>query len=167
MALYATLREYHFESDKDDLRGVSVYDGSQTVCLGTIHDMVIELENGNIAFIMVTTGEREVMLPAERFHLWDENVVVDLSRADFESLPSFDDSMFDEADAWNACQDQFNEAWAKIGKPQPSKPLEIGQAGTEPTLWERFHQTVRPEVLEALRRKAVIAQHRKIYPRRA
>src|SRR5690348_12004924 len=103
MALYATLREYHFESDKDDLRGVSVYDGSQSVCLGTIHDMVIELESGNIAFVLVTTGEREVMLPAERLHLWGENVVVDLSRADFESLPSFDDSMFDEADAWNAC----------------------------------------------------------------
>ena len=76
-------------SDNDDLRRVSVYDGSQTVCLGTIHDMVIELENGNIAFVVVTTGEREVMLPAERFHLWDENVVVDLSRADFESMPSF------------------------------------------------------------------------------
>ncbi len=68
MAFYATLRDYRFDFDNDDIRGTRVFDRSERVDLGAIHDVIIDRDAWHIDYVVVDGADRLLLLPANRLH---------------------------------------------------------------------------------------------------
>ena len=103
MAHYATLRDYEFDADVDDIRGARLYgEGGQE--LGRIKDVVFEHGTGDIEYLVADEGYgRRVLVPvnAVRTAITDDrDFDSDLTKADIDHLPAFDDKVLKHDDEW-------------------------------------------------------------------
>ena len=103
MAHYATLNEYRFDSDVDDIRGSKLYgEGGQD--LGKIRDVVFDHSTGEIDYFVVDNGhDRRVLVPLDRVYrtVTDENSFSsDLTAADLDHLPAFDHKVLRNDRQW-------------------------------------------------------------------
>jgi len=103
MSHYATLNEYRFDSDADDIRGAKLYgDGGKE--LGHIRDVVFEHGTGEIRYMVVEYGsDRRVLVPLDRVFraVTDEDSFSsDLTCDDLDHLPAFDDKVLHNDRQW-------------------------------------------------------------------
>ncbi len=157
MAFYATLRDYRFDFDNDDIRGARVFDRSERVDLGAIHDLIIDRDAWHIDYVVVDAADRLVLLPANRLHPSGDGFAAELDRDEFESLPDFDMRALDDPDLWDAMQAAYDDALAKLRHPCLPDLLEVPRGvGREPTLWDRFSAALQRNRSEILRREGEI-----------
>ncbi len=103
MAHYATLRDYQFDTDVDDIRGTTLYgDGGEK--LGRVSDIVFEHGSGDIEYLVVNDGHsRRVLVPVDRVRtsiVNDRDLDSDLTREDLAHLPVFQDDMLKHDKEW-------------------------------------------------------------------
>ncbi|HZR33510.1 MAG TPA: PRC-barrel domain-containing protein [Terriglobales bacterium] len=160
MPFYSTLRDYHFQDENDDIRGTCVFDRSGQQELGSVHDVVIDVDDCEIAYVVVRSGKREVLLPADRVHLWGESLVADVRKDEFDSLLDFDDQVLDNSEQWDAYRDLYAEAFMKIGQRPSLAPVEVPGKASPPTLdqdpWQQLARAIRLDRSEILRREGEI-----------
>jgi hypothetical protein len=145
MALYTTLAGYHLDVANDDIRGARVFNMSETVELGTIHDVIIDQDSGRIDYLVVSGANGMVLLPADRVRVFGDSFAADLDPDQFATLPSIDLAALDNPDAWDTYLDQYREAWQKAGiqTREPDLVAPRPSDDSEPTLWDRFCEAVR------------------------
>jgi hypothetical protein len=103
MAHYATLSEYRFEADVDDIRGAKLFgEGSQE--LGHIRDVVFDHATGDILYFVVEYGrDRRVLVPLDHVFrsVVDENSFSsELTSSDLDQLPAFDEKLLKNDRQW-------------------------------------------------------------------
>jgi hypothetical protein len=150
MPHHNSLQSYHFSPTEDDIWGAPVFDRTEDNQLGTVSDVILDLDSGQIDYIMASAGKRQVLLPAARVWLAGDGFTADLDHDQFVSLPDFEEQILSDQDAWDDYQDRVREAWMKIGEPTREPRLERPPSA-EPTLWDRFRQRVTGEWLEQAR----------------
>jgi len=151
------LQNYHF-APTDDILEAPVFDRDENDQLGTVSDVIVDLDSGHIDYIVVSARKRLVVLPAARVWLAGDSFAADLDRDQFVSLPDFDEKILSDQDAWDEYQDLIREAWMKIGEPEREPRLERPTTA-EPTLWDRFRQRVTGEWLEQAREEREIERY--------
>jgi hypothetical protein len=158
MPRHNLLQNYHFSPTDDDIRGAPVFGRDENNQLGTVSDVIVDLDSGHIDYVVVSAGKRLVILPAQRAWLAGDGFAADLDHDQFVSLPDFDEQILSNQDAWDEYQDVIREAWMKIGEPEREPRLERPTAA-EPTLWDRFRQRVTGEWLEQAREEREIERY--------
>jgi hypothetical protein len=114
MVHYATLREYRFSPDVDDVRGSVVY-GRDHEKLGKIDDIVVAHDTGETRYIVIDTDAGKRLLPPDRiFGAGDSDFQTRLSRADMASLPRFDDTSLTSAAEWEKHDSTYQSAYGKL-----------------------------------------------------
>jgi sporulation protein YlmC with PRC-barrel domain len=113
MAHYATLRDYQFDADVDDLRGATLY-GEGGSKLARIEDVVFEHGSGNIEYLVAKQDHgRRVLIPVEDVRtsiVSDRDLDSDLTAEDLAALPAFEDNMLQHDDTWKRHLDQHRHA---------------------------------------------------------
>jgi PRC-barrel domain len=103
MTHYATLRDHQFDADIDDIRGATLY-GAGGEKLARIDDVVFEHGSGNIEYLVANEGHgRRVLVPVNNVRTAitsDRDFDSDLTRADIDRLPAFDDHMLKHDAEW-------------------------------------------------------------------
>jgi len=103
MTHYATLRDHKFDADVDDIRGAKLY-GEGGEKLATIEDVVFEHGTGNIEYLVANEGHgRRVLVPVSEVRTAitsDRDFDSDLTRADIDRLPAFDEKVLHEDKEW-------------------------------------------------------------------
>jgi hypothetical protein len=103
MSHYATLNEYRFEEDVDDIRGAKLY-GEGVQQLGRIRDVVFDHATGDIRYLVVDYGhDRRVLLPLDQVFrtVTDEHSFSsELTPEDLDHLPAFDDRVLKNDRQW-------------------------------------------------------------------
>jgi sporulation protein YlmC with PRC-barrel domain len=161
MPRHNLLQNYHFSPADDDIRGAPVFDRSENNQLGTVSDVIVDLDSGQIDYIVVSADNRLVLLPSRRVWLAGDGFAADLDRDQFVSLPDFDEQILSDQNAWDDYQDLVREAWVKIGEPTREPRLEQPPPNTEPTLWDRFRERVSTQCLERAREEREIERFSK------
>src|SRR5256885_1332266 len=97
MTHLGTLRDYHFSSDMEDVRGDEIF-GSGHEKLGTIDDVIFDHDTGAVRYAIVETGgwlkSRKFVVPANHIEPRAEeggDFRVALSKEQIERLPSYDE----------------------------------------------------------------------------
>lgn len=103
MSHYATLNEYRFDFDADDIRGAKLY-GEGGEELGRIRDVVFEHGTGEIQYMVVEYGtDRRVLVPLDRVFRTvtdEDSFSSELSCDDLDRLPAFDDKVLQNDRQW-------------------------------------------------------------------
>jgi sporulation protein YlmC with PRC-barrel domain len=112
MVHYATLHNYQFDADVDDLRGATLY-GEGGAKLGRIEDVVFEHGSGEIEYL-VTKAEsgRRVLVPVESVRTSvadDRDLDSDLTAEDLASLPAFEENMLKHDETWKRHRDEHRQ----------------------------------------------------------
>ena len=114
MPHYATLNDYQFDADVDDLRGATLY-GEAGQKLATIDDIVFEHGSGNIEYLVANEGhDRRVLIPVNRVRTSianDRDLDSDLTREDMDHLPAFESKMLHHDQEWKNYMQLHREAW--------------------------------------------------------
>jgi hypothetical protein len=112
MSHYATLRDYRFQADADDIRGAALY-GEGGKKLARIHDIVFNHENGDIQYLVADCGhDRRVLVPVDRVFrsVTDEKSFSSgLTSEDLDHLPAFNDHMLAE-NQWKDYEQLYRSA---------------------------------------------------------
>jgi sporulation protein YlmC with PRC-barrel domain len=103
MSHYATLNEYHFQSEGDDIRGAKLYgEGGQE--LGRIRDVVFDHATGNIEYLVLEYGsDRRVLLPTDRVFrtvMDEDSFSSELTLDDLDHLPAFEEKLLKNEQQW-------------------------------------------------------------------
>lgn len=106
MSHYGTLRDYRFDVDEvDDIRSATLFSPTGEK-IAKIHDVVFDHQNGQVQYLVADAGhDHYAIVPLDR--VWrsiadDENFETDLTRADLERLPRFDDRDLEDEHKWQA-----------------------------------------------------------------
>src|SRR5437868_4557336 len=114
MAHYATLHDYRFTADADDIRGSSLH-SSDNKKLGKVVDVIFDHGTGEINYLVADVGhDRKVLVPSNHIYrsIADEDdFETDISAAEIERLPRFDDKMLDDEKNWTKHEEQHRKAW--------------------------------------------------------
>ena len=113
MKHYATLRDYRFDADVDDLRGATLY-GQGGEKLAKIEDVVFEHGTGDIEYLVAKGDDRRGLVPVSEVRpamASDRDLDSDLTRSDFARMPAFDDKMLKHDDEWNKYMKLHRESW--------------------------------------------------------
>jgi len=114
MAHYATLHDYHFTDDVDDIRGSNLYSADNKK-LGKVVDVVFDHSTGEIRYLVADIGaDRRVLVPSN--HLYrsladEEDFETDISAAELEHLPRFDENTLGEEKNWRAHDEEHRRVW--------------------------------------------------------
>lgn len=104
MEHYATLQDYKFDADIDDIRGAKLY-GEGGEELAKIKDVVFDHDTGTIRYLVADEGhDRRVLVPISevRTAITDaRDFDSDLTKNDMDRLPAFDDKMLKNDTEWN------------------------------------------------------------------
>lgn len=103
MKHYATLRDYRFDADVDDLRGATLY-GQGGEKLAKIEDVVFDHGTGDIEYLVAKGEDRRVLVPVGDVRPAmgsDRDLDSDLTRSDFARMPAFDDKVLKHDEEWN------------------------------------------------------------------
>ncbi len=112
MAHYATLANYRFADDVDDIRGAKVYDRDQRD-IGKVEDVVFDHDNGDIRGLVVDVGRRKVLLSTRnlfRAAVDEKAFQSDLTLGQIERLPDFDTRHLHDDRAWRDFEKRQAEA---------------------------------------------------------
>ena len=118
MAHYATLADYRFADDVEDIRGATVYDREQHD-MGKVDDVVFDHETGDIRGLVVGARGRKVMLSTD--HLFraavDEKAFQsDLTESQIERLPAFDTKHLHDDRSWKDFERRQQQALKEENK---------------------------------------------------
>ena len=114
MAHYGMLRDYQFTEDIDDIRGAKINsaDGKE---LGKVKDVIFDHDSGAIRYLVADIGkDRLVLVPSDHVYRAvadEDDFETDLTRADVERLPAFDERMLAEDKRWREHEDEHRRAW--------------------------------------------------------
>ena len=123
MPHYGTLRDFRFTNDADDIRGAALY-GSNNEKLGKIDDVIFDHESGGIRYVVVDTGgwlhSHRFMVPADRIEMRgdkDDEYRVNVSKAQIETFPAYDESHLREEKKWRDYEENYRKAsgWSEAG----------------------------------------------------
>lgn len=119
MKHYATLRDYQFDADVDDIRGATLY-GEGGEKLAKIDDVVLDHDSGAIEYLVANEGRgRRVLVPVTGVRTAltsDRDFDSDLTRSDIEHLPAFEDSMLNHDETWKNYMRLHRDAMKKDEK---------------------------------------------------
>jgi len=113
MAHFATLRDYRFDPDVDDIRGAKLYgDGGEE--LGKIDDIVFDHATGTIEYLVADEGHgRRVLVPVNEVRMaitGDRDFDSNLTKSDIDHLPAFDEKMLRHDEQWKHYMQLHREA---------------------------------------------------------
>ncbi|MGZ4787910.1 MAG: PRC-barrel domain-containing protein [Terriglobales bacterium] len=119
---YGTLRDYRFaDKDVDDIRGSAIY-GVNDEKLGKIDDVIFDHSTGDIRYVVVDSGgwlsTKKFLVPAERLRpstKYDNDYQVDLTKAQIEQFPSYNEKEVDDADRWREYDDRYQKVMVTDG----------------------------------------------------
>jgi hypothetical protein len=122
MSHYATLNEYRFEGDADDIRGARLYgEGGQE--LGHVRDIVFDHATGDIGYLVIGYGrERRVLLPVDRVFrtVTDEDSFrSELTSEDLDHLPAFDERVLKNDRQWRDYQKLHRSSLGERRRAEP------------------------------------------------
>lgn len=107
MAHHGMLRDYRFSNDIDDIRGANLY-GSNDEKLGKIDDVIFDHSSGAIQYAVIDSGgwfsSKKFLVPAEGIRPYgknDDDLAIDMSKEQVESLPRYDEEKFGKGKDWN------------------------------------------------------------------
>jgi hypothetical protein len=113
MSHYSTLLDFQFDADVKDIRGAALYGADQSK-IGKIKDVVFDHDNGTIRYLVADIGhDRRVMLPLNRVFRTavDEDAFeTDLTAAELDCLPAFDQKVFDSDQSWKSYEQLHRSA---------------------------------------------------------
>jgi hypothetical protein len=121
MAHYGQLRDYRFSDDVDDIRGASLY-GNNHDKLGKIDDVIFDHASGAIQYAVVDSGgwfsSKKFLVPAGRIRPStkdDDDFYTDMTKAQIESLPRYDEDRFSKDDRendrdWSDYNDRYRKS---------------------------------------------------------
>ncbi len=112
MAHYATLRDYRFSDDVDDIRGARIFDPNGEK-LGTVKDVVFDHGNGELYGVVLDAGRRHVLLPSGhlfRSAVEEDDFDTDIRRKELDALPDFDIARLRSDDRWRDWEKRQHEA---------------------------------------------------------
>jgi sporulation protein YlmC with PRC-barrel domain len=105
MSHYSTLQDFQFDADVKDIRGAALYGADQSK-IGKVADVVFDHENGTIRYLVVDIGHsRRVLLPLNHVYrtaIDEEAFETDLSSAELDRLPAFDQKVLDSDESWKS-----------------------------------------------------------------
>lgn len=147
MAHLGTLRDYHFSSDIEDVRGAVVY-GSKDEKLGTIDDVIFDCATGMVCYAIVETGgwlqSRKFVVPAGHIEprADEENEFqAGLSKDQIEHLPVYREELVENDEDWKRYEDLYqaslgaNYDWqAGSSAAQPPPTVDHESAGKSAVL---------------------------------
>lgn len=114
MAHYSTLQDYHFSADADDIRGAHLH-SMENQKIGKIDDVIFDHQTGEIRYLVVDTGrDRKVLIASN--HLYrsladEEDFETDISAAEVDRLPRFDQNMLRDEEKWREHEAGHHKAW--------------------------------------------------------
>ena len=119
---YGTLRDYRFaDKDVDDIRGSNIY-GVNDEKLGDIDDVVFDHSTGDIRYIVVDSGgwlsSKKFLVPADRLRpstKHDGDYQVDMTRAQIEQFPPYDEKDVDDEKRWHDYDDRYQKLMTTDG----------------------------------------------------
>jgi PRC-barrel domain len=113
MAHYASLRDYAFTDNVDDIRGADLYaaDGK----IGSVKDVIFEHETGDIRYLVADMGHNRMVL-IESNHVFrpaiDEDAFeTDLTAAEAARLPPFDEHVLEREHEWTKQSEENRKFW--------------------------------------------------------
>jgi uncharacterized protein YrrD len=98
------LRDYHDKEIIGQIRGADVY-GQEDQKLGSVDDAIVNPESGELRYLIVEAGwlhTRRFVVPADQVNAYraTDDLYVNLSKQQVESLPAFDDAYVSSEDAF-------------------------------------------------------------------
>jgi sporulation protein YlmC with PRC-barrel domain len=119
---YGTLRDYRFsEKDADDVRGSDIY-GVNDEKLGDIDDVIFDHSTGDIRYVVVDSGgwlsSKKFLVPADRLRpstKHDDDFQVDMSKAQIEQFPAYNEKDVDDTDRWRDYDDRYQQQMTTDG----------------------------------------------------
>jgi hypothetical protein len=126
MAHYATLNEYRFVADEEDIRGAKLFgEGSQE--LGHIRDVLFDHATGDIRYLVVEYGhDRRVLVPVDqvfRAVTDEDSFSSELSCDDLDHLPAFDENLLKNDRQWRDYEELYRSTM-EDRKPSPAMEKE-------------------------------------------
>jgi len=119
---YGTLRDYRFaDKDIDDIRGADIY-GVNDEKLGDIDDVIFDHSTGDIRYVVVDSGgwlsSKKFLVPADRLRpsvKHDNDYQVDMTKAQIEQFPPYDEKYVDDSDRWREYDDRYQKQMTTDG----------------------------------------------------
>jgi sporulation protein YlmC with PRC-barrel domain len=124
--MLSTLRDHQ---DKDILaavRGTNVY-GTDNTKLGSVEDGIVNAESGELRYLVVNAGwleSRRFAIPADQVYAYrdSDDLYVNLSKSEVESLPAFEDACVASEDAFSRYEREYQNAWRPRGDTAQLRP---------------------------------------------
>jgi hypothetical protein len=117
MAQLGMLRDYRFTDAAEDIRGAKLY-GLNDEKLGKIDDVIFDHSTGTIRYLVVDTGgwlsTKKFIVPADRLRTsmeHKEDFAVDLTKAQVESFPPYDESHLESDQQWADYEGRYRSKW--------------------------------------------------------
>ena len=114
MAHYAMLNEYHFSADVNDIRGANLYSADNKK-VGKVVDVIFDHATGEIRYLVADVGHgRKVLVPSNHVYrsiVDEEDFDTDISAADIDRLPRFDENMLKDEKKWREHDEEHRKAW--------------------------------------------------------
>ena len=114
--MLSTLRDYQDREISSVIRGTNVY-GTKDEKLGSVDDAIVNPESCELRYLIVDTGwlkSRKFVVPADQVYAYgdsDDDLYVNLSKSEAESLPVFDEACLASEDAFNNYEQQYQSVW--------------------------------------------------------
>jgi len=119
MSHLGTLRDYRFsnvDEATDDVRGSKVY-GFNDEKLGKIDDVIFDHASGRIQYVVIDTGgwlsSKKFLVPPQalRPSVDHEDFRVDLSQAQIESFPPYNEADIESDEKWADYDGRYRSQW--------------------------------------------------------
>src|SRR5207248_488561 len=139
---HRTLGDYKFGAEVEDVRGSRVL-GKDREALGVIDDVIFDESSAAVRYAIVDAGKwlksRKFVVPAPRLLAQPEaeGFVIQLSRAQIEKLPPFNEDIIGSEQAWKQYERAYHEAtgWSEDRRsPLDSTALLRSPVGTSPEI---------------------------------
>jgi sporulation protein YlmC with PRC-barrel domain len=120
------LRYYQDREIISQIRGANVY-GQDDEKLGSVDDAIVNAESGELRYLIVDAGwlhTRRFLVPADQVNAYrgTDDLYVNLSRGQIESLPAFDDACLSSEDAFTSYEHEYRRAWQPGGNVTEMRP---------------------------------------------
>lgn len=113
--MLSTLRDYQDREILSAIRGTNVY-GTEDTRLGSVEDGVVNAESGHLRYLVVNASwleNRRFAIPADQVYAYHDtdDLYVNLSKAEVEALPAFDEACLSSEDAFTTYEREYQNAW--------------------------------------------------------
>lgn len=160
MTHFATLRDYRFESDIDDVRGAKFYgrDGSP---IAKIADIVFDHHSGDIRYLVLAYGPGRRVLVGIHLAVADKySFQSELSLEDLDRLPAFDLRYFENESQWRAFEQLHQSAMSDRLPPERRRSNVISFNGRKArNQWRDFENRVRRDLRHLREACSTCQQH--------